>query len=404
MIVVGQLFLYALLALSVVSAALATYAFSVQVRLMRNIGTPHSVRQLVLIVPIKGVGATTDAFLAGLANQKHQNYRIVFAVESEHDLVLPRLRAFRDGFKPDTEIIIAGFSVDTGQKVWNMLAALKNIRTDDELVVFGDADILPPDFWLSHLDWSVNDVGCTVVSGYRLLLPTDNRLGSFIGASANLSVAGGGRPTRAGLAWGGTMAMTPETFRLLNLAKLWQGTISDDGVLGIAARDKHVRVFGERCLLIESPWSASLAEVFGFGVRQFWMFRKYWLSGFYFTLLTLLAPLAGFVAALADIWAGGFAGWLTLACLVVLSEWRWRYRAAAVRAVVGDARMADLRQWLLFDRVGRPLWTVVTIAAFLVAAVKPTITWSGVTYASSAPNKTRIVSRIIPERVPPSKD
>jgi hypothetical protein len=165
-----------------------------------------------------------------------------------------------------------------------------------------------------------------------------------------------------------------------------------------------VRVFGERCLLIESPWSASLAEVFGFGVRQFWMFRKYWLSGFYFTFLTLLAPVAGFVAALADIWAGGFAGWLTLACLVVLSEWRWRYRAAAVRAVVGDARMADLRQWLLFDRVGRPLWTVVTIAAFLVAAVKPTITWSGVTYASSAPNKTRIVSRIIPERVPPSKD
>jgi hypothetical protein len=198
--------------------------------------------------------------------------------------------------------------------------------------------------------------------------------------------------------------MTRQAFTALDLPQLWRGALSDDCMLGIAARARRLPIVTERRMLIETPWSANLAEVFEFAVRQFWMFRTHWPSGFAMAVLILLLPVAGVVATLADILAGGIAGWIALVCLVVLDEWRARLRRMAIRKVVGEARMPALRPWLVFDRVGRPVWTLFVLVAAGVAAVRTTITWAGVTYALSGPNGTRILSRITPAPAPPSGD
>src|SRR5262249_17786827 len=75
------------------------------------------------------------------------------------------------GGRPELEIVIAGGAIDGGQKVWNQLAALAHLRPEDAVVVFADADTLPPPDWLQRLVRPLLDPATAAVSGNRWIMP-----------------------------------------------------------------------------------------------------------------------------------------------------------------------------------------------------------------------------------------
>src|SRR5512134_2815867 len=89
---------------------------------------------VAIIVPVRGVSPNLPALWKALRTQKHQKFRILFAVESADDPAYGALAALIGRAKrPRTEIIVTGRAKNEGQKVHNQLAALSQIRRRDRI-------------------------------------------------------------------------------------------------------------------------------------------------------------------------------------------------------------------------------------------------------------------------------
>ena len=127
----------------------------------------------LLIIPVRSVPPYLPELWRGICAQTHQPTRVIFAVESVADPVYERLRKLSGG--PPVEVGVAGEASRRGQKIHNLLAALAHLEASDAIVIFADADIAPAADWLARLlrDLDRRDIGMT--SGYRWLMPTDER-------------------------------------------------------------------------------------------------------------------------------------------------------------------------------------------------------------------------------------
>ena len=180
--------------------------------------------------------------------------------------------------------VVAGQSGRTGQKVWNLLAALDAIEASDEIVAFVDADTLPAPEWLARLVAALVNTGREAVTGYRWIIPADNRVSSAIVAAANASVVTVPRlPSIINHCWGGTMAMRRTTLERIDIRRFaslhYQGQSFElrvpvaGGTLDAAALTaigeafgvEHERTYGHRAGADEPVELVSL-EVIGRGV------------------------------------------------------------------------------------------------------------------------------------------
>ncbi|MBN8938940.1 MAG: glycosyltransferase [Rhizobiales bacterium] len=386
--------LAALLLSWIAMSLISTYATFRYFQLMEQVGTPSRPARAVVIVPIKGKAAATEAFLSSLFRQSHGNFRLLFSVETAADPAVPFIRAAA-AISPSVafEIVDAGLSVGCGQKVWNQLAALKCIRDSDELVVFADSDVILPATWLETLDWAVNDQAQEIVTGYRLLFPSDRRLSSGFAASMNLSVAICPRVTGLTAAWGGTMAMTRTTLARLDLPRWWQGALSDDLRLTAAARAQGILIHTNRATLLSTPWSGSFVSFLEFGGRQFRILRLNEALLFFGMVSAIAIPVAGSLVALTLAFSGEAAGWLALAAVLGLGLVRQRYRQKIVARVLPAHELASLGLWRLADGFGRAVWWPLLLLIGLAGSWGRTVTWAGTTYRCDGPNATRPLSR-----------
>lgn len=376
----------------VAMAWLSTFAAQQYRLLMAQHGRPRKAARCVVIVPVKGRSRTTDRFLASLRDQDHPAFRIIFAVESASDPAVAAIgEAFASGAEP-IDTVVAGLAPSCGQKVWNMQAAMSRLRDDDELVVFADADVILPPDWLAVLNWAVVDQGQEIVTGYRLILPTRATFAEVAAAASNLSVALAPRLTGLTAAWGGTMAMRRTTLGALDLARFWDGALSDDMQLTAAARAKNILVHTNRRILLPSPWSGSIDDLIAFGIRQFRILRLNDARMHFGILACLLIPVAGFAAALADAFGGGWLGPAGLALVIVAGVVRMRLRrqivSEALRSVPGVADPGRHLDGLLI-----PLWWPVFLLVAIAGSLGSTIRWAGITYRCKGPKVTAILDR-----------
>ncbi|MBO0733039.1 MAG: glycosyltransferase, partial [Methylocapsa sp.] len=133
---------------------------------------PQATPFAAVIVAIKGASDASRAFFRRLRDQDYPSYRIIAAIESEEDPAAAMLAEERELPGAPLDIVIAGQSKRTGQKVWNLLAALSALEPRDELAVFADADTLPALLWLSRLVASLINPGREAVTGYRWIIPS----------------------------------------------------------------------------------------------------------------------------------------------------------------------------------------------------------------------------------------
>ena len=155
-----------------VLAALATLASAVTLRLLRRPQPwPEATPPVLVLVPVRGAGPLLPGFLAALAAQDWPDWRVAFAVESAEDPAHAVLAAYVAAHPGRATLVVAGPAEGRGQKVQNLLAALRELRPDDAAVVTLDADTLPPPGMLRALLRPVLTGQGAIASGYRWVLP-----------------------------------------------------------------------------------------------------------------------------------------------------------------------------------------------------------------------------------------
>ena len=348
----------------------------------------------MVIIPVRGVPEHLDAFWRGIRSQIYRPFRLVFAVESTEDPAYAALQVLTNG--PPTEIVVAGAADRRGQKVHNLLAALRTLRPDDAAIVFADADIVPPADWLMRLIRPLCDPVNDAVSGYRWMVPTDERWSTAFVCVANASVATLLRLRPLNIAWGGSTALRRETLDVLDLKTWWDRTLVDDFRLTQAIRARGGHVYGPRYVLVPTPVSYNWTQAIAFGRRQYLYVRMHALSIWLLAASATTIPVIGWVVAIPLVAIGDKLATVTLVLANILDHTRAHMRRRVSRKLWATdipRRMA----WL--DRWGTPVFLAFHAIIIWSTLLGRSITWAGHTYVV---DRQQRVSNI-PDRQPGPK-
>ncbi|MBV8850998.1 MAG: glycosyltransferase family 2 protein [Methylobacteriaceae bacterium] len=353
-----------------------------------SISTPT----VAVIVPIKGTSQTTEAFLHALRHQDYPAYRIIAAVESEDDPAFGAL--LRQAGTPGAplEICVAGLAQRSGQKVHNLLAALALLRPEDEIVAFTDADTLPQPLWLPRLIAGIVNAGRPAVTGYRWMIPADDRLSSAALAAANASIATLLRvPYVANACWGGTMVMRRTTLERIDIRRYWDGALSDDLQMTRALRDHKVMIFSPRQSLLPAPIAMDWRQAFAFGRRQYQLILTHDPDLWLLAALGTAIPAFSFVLAIVLLLQGSVFALCVLALAGVLGAVRTQLRRRIVTALWGRELTSGLAGFWTIDRWLRPLWWAFHTVCVFSAPGSRRISWAGVDYIVRSPQDIEVI-------------
>lgn len=302
---------------------------------------PDDVRlpRTTLVAPCKGLDLGLEDNLRPLFEQDHGNYSLRLVVESEADPAAETIRQLIDE-RPgcDAELIVAGVSSDSGQKVHNLLAATAHLPSDVEVVAFVDSDARPRPEWLRCLSARLDKGGIGAITGYRWFVPTRPGAANYLLYSINCVVAMLMGPGGHHLVWGGSWAIRRDTLERLRLRDAWRGTLSDDLVATRVLQAANLPIEFEPNCMVASPIDMDWDGMFEFIRRQFIIGRCYlpwwWLGALAVTTCATIA----------------FWGGLWLLLVGVMTQARWSWIPAVTVSLLYNGHV--VRGWLRQD-VGR---------------------------------------------------
>jgi len=361
---------------------------------------------VALFIPCKNLDRRFEENIMSFLNQDYEHYSLFFIVEDKKDPAYEPLCKLRDNNRQNpkalnVQVLVAGRARLGGQKIHNLLYAYHRIPPDTEVLAFADSDICVRPDWLSHLVHPLRKNGTGLASGYRWFVPASANPASVALSVINGKVAQLLGYTRYNQAWGGSMAITVETFRRLEIETLWQKALSDDLTLSRAVKKAGKSVEFVPSCLVASYEQTVWRELFEFGRRQFIITKVAAPGTWWFGLLSTLYSFFGsWIPAGLAIYAAVtahqnvvlytavpvvfFAGQLTRAIL----------RQAMVRKILKQhwpklktAAAADI---LLFW-----FWTPLMLILILSSAFGRTIYWRGIRYKLTSATETEILRRPI---------
>lgn len=358
-----------------------------------------------LIIPCKGLDLGFEENIGAYLTQDYPNYRVILVVRSESDPAFPVLRKLAENQNTvlasgptKISLVTAGISETNGEKVNNLLVALRRVDAGTEVLAFADSDGCPNQGWLRALISPLADPAVTVSSGFRWYLPSSTFASRLQAAWDSVIVTTLGDHNR-NIPWGGSMAIRAEVFRRLKIAeKYWQGTVSDDYGVAQAVREaKGVIRFEPRCL-VPSRSDTRLKSVLRWTHRQIILTRVYsprlWLLGmlsFGLYALGMFTGVAALVSPSLTISARAQAATLLVA-IAALGVAKGRLRLIAARESFPQHRdrmrrygacyweLAVLTPWVMF-------WN------FSVAAFARRIEWRGTVYDLKSRTQVSILRR-----------
>jgi ceramide glucosyltransferase len=333
------------------------------------------IKPTVLIIPMRGVPPYLAELWRGICGQTHRLAHVIFAVESTQDPAYARLQKLTGG--PRAEVVVAGEATRRGQKVHNMLAALGRLEPNDAIVIFADSDITPTADWLARLlrDLDSQDIGMT--SGYRWLIPTDERWSTAFVCIVNASIASAPRDSKWANAWGGSMALRRHTIEALALPTLWDSAVSDDLTISPAVRALGGKVRSPRDALVPALASYSWKDAIVFGRRQYLFTRTHAPHLWIVAAAATTIPLVGWATALPLALMGSKLAISTIVAAYALDYTRARLRERIPRNLWGIESQRRIK-WL--DRWATPAWLALHAAVIWSTLFGRTIHWAGRTY------------------------
>jgi ceramide glucosyltransferase len=376
----------------------------------QTLPNPKKLPAVALILPIKGIEEDTLENLHALFNLKYPRLRLLFAVESQDDPVIPLINQLSFQLPVEkraySKIIIAGHTTSRGQKIHNQLAAVARTTSADEVLVFMDADARPHDRWLPALVSPLSDPDVGASTGYRLYLPTPAptaNLASTQVSVINAIIAALLGPAARNQAWGGSMAIKRTNFFDFGIYQAWQNALSDDYVLTSQVKHVHSKAirFVHSCF-VASNANFNWHSFFEFAPRQYKITRIcspwIWLAAVVGSSLYALAfsyPLILWIVSLL-IHRPDHLLLLMLAALYITNVLRGDLLLKGSKAALADHPTATQRLdavafWYTW---GFPLALFINLIALLKSSIGRTIQWRGISYRLDSPTHTTVLNPI----------
>ncbi len=350
--------------------------------------------RVAVIVAVKGHDYEFDEFLVRLFEQDYPAFRVIFAVESMADDAVPAIEKCR-AIAPDrVALVVAGQRADEGQKVTNLLAAVATLTPEDEILVFADADIWPESDWLSRLVAPLVEGQADVVSGFAWLIVKDDRPSSYLLAAMAAPLATIPRLPLLNAAWGGSTAITQETFRDLKITEEWRGTLSDDLHLTHVVLRAGGRIQAPRDILLRTALkTGGFADVRALTRRWFMLARVYLPATYWATLAAMSFTALGWIVAIVGTLALRVDAAAILVVALVLNLLRALGRGQVVKRLWGENGVAENKQYLRLDPLLAPLAVIQQAIDGWSALLMKRTTWAGITYEVDGPHDVRVLER-----------
>jgi cellulose synthase/poly-beta-1,6-N-acetylglucosamine synthase-like glycosyltransferase len=343
--------------------------------------------------------------IEALFRQDYPAYEIIFVTDSADDSSLAVIeemrRAMRDaGMTQAARVVIAGQATESGQKVHNLLAAVREVNSSSEVLVFVDSDARPQRDWLRSLIAPLVDERLGAATGYRWFISPGGGLASQLRSVWNASIASAlGPNSEKNFCWGGSTAIRCETFARVNMMERWRGTLSDDFALMRALRDEKLPIRFVPACLVASLEDCDFRELLEFTTRQLKITRVYaphfWRSVLFGSILFTTGFFGGLLLTVARAALGlSYALPLILLSLVfLLGACKSALRLRAVKLPLAlyhhELKKSATAHLLLW-----PLTVLIYLYNALAAALSRRIEWRGTTYELKSPTETVIIKRV----------
>ncbi|MEP6707007.1 MAG: glycosyltransferase family 2 protein [Pyrinomonadaceae bacterium] len=378
-------------------------SFAKYVRSQLVLTAPEFIPRVSVIAPCRGLEPGLRENIAAILKQNYPSYEVIFVSGNADDTALELVNELCESVSANSDIrrriVIAGEATDSGQKVHNLRAAVREANPTSEVFVFVDTDARPHDNWLRSLVAPLKDERLGATTGYRWFVPDKGGLASHLRSVWNASIASalGGRDDK-NFCWGGSTAIRRTTFERLNVAERWRGTVSDDFTLMHILREAELPIRFVPACLVASFGSCSLHELLEFTNRQLKITRVYaphfWRSVLLGSLLFVLVFFGGIALVVTKAAFGGpfIVPLLSLLIIFGLGAAKGFVRLRAVSLVLakhqGRTRESTLAHVCLW-----PVTSFLYLYNALVAAFSRRIRWRGITYELNSPTEAVIISR-----------
>lgn len=357
---------------------------------------PEFTPKAAIFAPCKGLEAGLEEYLESLFQLDYPDYRVIFVVESYADpavVCIERVRARHPEIA--SELVVAGESVDTGQKVHNLLKALPS-ASDVEVYVFADSDVILTHNWLRLLIAPLQDPAVGATTGYRWFIPTGSAA-SILRSAWNGTIATALGIKKQNFAWGGSMAILRRTFEQARVDEYWQGAVSDDYALTRALTDHGFYIkFVSKCV-VPSYGETSLREVLEFTSRQILITRIYAAHLFWLLLISTvffnIVFWPGVVISLLSVVEGRLAPTLVTLIIYLLSSWKGYLRLQALDSILSAEAAKATRRYAVWYVLLPALVSLLYLYNLAVSLLTRVIEWRGVTYELISSRETRILER-----------
>lgn len=301
---------------------------------------------LSLIVPVAGATRFTAECLGALLDQDYPAYEVVLVTRDRDDGAVPVVRellgALRGGIRG--RHVVSGVPRSCSQKNHSLIAGTREAGPVDVLV-FADADHVPPRHWLRALVDPLARGEASVSTGYHRIEPREPGLVPTVHVLTVRVLSLAQHVPWASQPWGGSMAISRSLFEALDVAGLWARHMVDDVSLAALLR--------RRCLSVRAVTDAAAATPLGsetWTVWGRWLFRQILFLKFYFHgMWRALGIALGALAALSAAALALVLGLVHAPPAAVAAAWvhLGAVGAALVALRRGQPRREPLWRWIL---------------------------------------------------------
>ncbi|HUI91834.1 MAG TPA: glycosyltransferase family 2 protein [Chitinivibrionales bacterium] len=346
-----------------------------------------------VIVPCKGGSPKNfEENLMSFLRLDYDSYEVLFAVESESDGAVPKIRKVIAG-NPKASLVIAGLSTKCAQKNFNQLAAVARAN-DPDVYVFADVDISPRPQWLAEIILPLSNPKISVTTGFRWLNAERGTLGQqahfYMNSFLYTLYSTASFVGSVGL-WGGSMAIRKKDFDELNVAGRWSETVVDDSSLSqLIKKHRKKSILVPTCITHTDDLIDSVRDATRWFERQMMFLKLYqkslWIAAMPVIIITFVTLV-----------------WLPCAAAVGLCTSRSFYAVAggsSLMLLLGKF-ISDLMYPLLgtIPRLGsfmffQPAALCVFLFSCIRTTFRRTIVWSGIKYYLSFSGKVIRLERL----------
>lgn len=343
---------------------------------------PQDLPPASVIVPVKGADEGLRENLAALAAMDYPDYELIVAANSAEDIP--------PGVLPSAVRIVLAHGQDphTGEKVQNLLTAVRAVRRRSEILAFADSDGRVTVGWLRALAAPLSEPGVGAATGYRWFAPVPPTFWTLMRSVWDAVALGQLGPGNSSFVWGGAMAIRKETFYQIRVHEYWKDTVSDDYSLAAAVRDAGLKIAFAPGALTPCVDHMRTRQFFGWIRRQMTITRVYRPSLWWPALAAHVFYCGGMAASVAASISGSrLAEW---ALIAQLSPGMLK---GLNRATLAKAALPDYEAWFKRHSWVHAMWVPLATWIWLIALVSSafgnTIEWRGYRYHLHSPSERR---------------